>query len=61
MSTGDVERRARWIKRALRAVKRGQAEIKYQTARMDAYAQHLSVLEMSLLQAIEGKKGGAPD
>ena len=56
----DRERRTIWIKRALGAVKRGQEEVKYQTALMDAYAEHLSVLEMSLIQAAE-QKGGAPD
>jgi hypothetical protein len=56
----DRERRTIWIKRALEAVKRGQEEVKYQTALMDAYAEHLSVLEMSLIQAAE-QKGGAPD
>jgi hypothetical protein len=56
----DRERRTIWIKRALEAVKRGQEEVKYQTALMDAYAEHLSVPEMSLIQAAE-QKGGAPD
>jgi N-acetylglucosamine kinase-like BadF-type ATPase len=49
-----------WIKRALEAVKRSQDEIKHQTALMDAYAEHLSVLEMNLIQAAEEKRG-APD
>jgi hypothetical protein len=56
----DRKRRTIWIKRALEAVKRGQEEVRYQTALMDAYAEHLSVLEMSLIQAAE-QKGGAPD
>jgi hypothetical protein len=56
----DVERRARWIKRALEAVKRGQEEVTYQTALLDAYAEHLTVLEMSLIEAIEQKRS-APD
>jgi hypothetical protein len=49
-----------WIKRALEAVQRGQDDIKYQTALMDAYAEHLTVLEMRLIQASEEKRG-APD
>jgi hypothetical protein len=53
----DAQRRSRWIKRALRAVKRGQDEIKYQAALTDALAQHLSVLEMNLMGAIEGESG----
>lgn len=48
--------RVAWIKRAIRTVKRGQAELKYQAALMDAYAQHLSVLEMTLLAAGEEKR-----
>jgi hypothetical protein len=53
----ERERRTLWIKRALEAVKQGQEEIRYQTALMDAYAEHLSVLEMSLIQAAEQKEG----
>jgi len=56
----EKERRTKWIKRALEAVQRGQDEVKYQTALMDAYAEHLTVLEMRLIQAAEEKKG-APD
>lgn len=48
--------RLAWIKRAIRTVKRGQAELTYQAALMDAYAQHLSVLEMTLLAAGEEKR-----
>ena len=50
-------RRMRWIKRALRAVKRGQDEVRYRAALMDAYAEHLSVLEMILIGAAERKAG----
>ena len=46
-------RRKRWIRRALRAVKRGQAEIQYHAALSDAYTEHLSVLEMTLMGAVE--------
>ena len=53
----ERERRTRWIKRALEAVKQGQEELKYETALMDAYAEHLSVLEMSLIDAAEQKEG----
>lgn len=52
-SSKDAERRTLWIKQALNAVKRGQDEIKHQAALMDAYAEHLSVLEMSLISATE--------
>jgi hypothetical protein len=49
----DAERRTMWINEALNVVKRGQDEVKYQSALMDAYAEHLSVLEMSLISAAE--------
>ena len=45
-----------WIKRALNMVKRGQAEIKHHAALMDAYSEHLSVLEMTLIAATEQKR-----
>ena len=49
--------RMTWIKRALNMVKRGQTEIKYHAALMDAYTEHLSVLEMTLIAATEQKRG----
>ena len=49
----SAAQRIAWVKRALDIVKRGQAEIKYQTALMDAYAEHLSAIEMTLLSAAE--------
>jgi hypothetical protein len=54
----DAEERAAWIERALELVKSGQEEVKYQAARLDAYAEHLSVLEMSLMAATEAKSSG---
>ena len=51
----DAAARTTWIKRALILVKRGQAEIKHQAALMDAYTEHLSVLEMTLIAAAEQK------
>jgi hypothetical protein len=45
--------RAVWIKQALEAVRRSQAEIKYRAALNDASAEHLSVLEMILIGAAE--------
>ena len=56
----ESERRTMWIKRALKAVRRGQNELKHQTALLDAYIEHLTVLEMRLIQAAEEKRG-APD
>ena len=56
----DAERRSTWIDQALKAVKRGQDEIKYQAALMDAYAEHLSVLEMSLFGG-EGNRSKRKD
>ena len=55
-TSDDAAWRMTWIKRALTMVKRGQAEIKYQAALMDAYAEHLSVLEMTLIAAAEQQR-----
>ena len=52
----DAAWRMTWIKQALNMVKRGQADIKYQAALMDAYAEHLNVLEMTLIAAAEQKR-----
>ena len=54
-SADDEAWRTVWIKRALNTVKRGQTQINYQAALMDAYAEHLSVLEMTLIAAAEQK------
>jgi hypothetical protein len=54
-SSDEAAWRMTWIKRALKTVKREQAEIKYHAALMDAYAEHLSVLEMTLMGASEQK------
>jgi hypothetical protein len=51
----EVAWRLSWIKQALHMVKRGQTEIKNQAALMDAYAEHLNVLEMTLIAAAEQK------
>jgi hypothetical protein len=51
----EAARRKMWIKRALKTIKRGRAEIQYQTALMDAYAAHLSAIEMTLIGAAEQK------
>jgi hypothetical protein len=51
-------RRSLWIKRTLATVKRGQAEIRYRAALADAYAEHLSVLEMILMGAAEQRTEG---
>ncbi len=53
LSPRDAKRQTMWIKQALDTVKRGQDELKYQTALLDVYAQHLNALEMSLLAASE--------
>jgi hypothetical protein len=55
-TSDDAAWRMTWIKQALKMVKRGQAEIKYQAALMDAYAEHLNVLEMTLIAAAEQKR-----
>ena len=55
-TSDDAAWRMTWIKQALNMVKRGQADIKYHAALMDAYAEHLSVLEMMLIAAAEQKR-----
>jgi hypothetical protein len=60
-SPRHAAQRAAWIKRALDVVRRAQSAIKAQTQRVDAYAQHLSALEMTLMSAAEPKgKAGNP-
>src|SRR5262245_57172211 len=49
----EAAQRMTWINRALELVKRGQAEIKYETALIDAYAEHLSAIQMTLMGAAE--------
>jgi len=63
-SPRDARRQTMWIKQALHVVKRGQEELKYQTALLDVYAEHLNALEMSLLAANERRtacNGSAKD
>jgi hypothetical protein len=62
-SSREAAQRMVWIKRALNAVKRREAEIKRTAALMDAYAEHLSVLEMTLIGAAEqaGDKAGGSE
>ena len=57
-SPRDARRQTMWIKQALHVVKRGQEELKYQTALLDIYAEHLNALEMSLLAANERRAAG---
>ena len=65
-TTREAERRMMWINQALSVIKRGQDQVKHQAALMDAYAEHLSVLEMSLIAAserarVEGKRSERKD
>ena len=55
-TSDDAAWRMTWIKQALNMVKRGQDEIKYQAALMEAYTEHLNVLEMTLIAAAEQKR-----
>ena len=50
---GQAARRMAWIKRALQVVKRAQSSVAYQTRLVDAYAQHLNALEMTLMSQVE--------
>ena len=52
-SPQQAARRMAWIKRALKMVKRVQSEIAYHTGLVDAYAQHLNALEMTLISEAE--------
>ena len=57
LKTSDDEAwRLTWIRQALATVKRGQTEIKYHKALMDAYMEHLGVLEVMLIAAAEQKR-----
>ena len=58
-SSDDAASRLTWIKQALETVKRAQAQISIRTALMDAYTEHLTVLEMTLIAAAEQKR--SPD
>ena len=53
----EASRRRHWITRALKVVKGARAAVKYRAALLDAYAEHLSVLEMTLMGAAEEKAG----
>ena len=55
----EAAQRMAWIKRALKMVKRGQSDIKSQTSLLDAYAAHLSAIEMTLMSAAEQKTPAA--
>ena len=57
----EAARRLAWIKRALKVVKRAQSGVQYHTRRVDAYAQHLNALEMTLMSEVErqASKGSA--
>jgi hypothetical protein len=52
----DTPARLAWIKQALETVRLAQAQVRYRTALMDAYTEHLTVLEMTLIAAAEQKR-----
>ena len=54
-SPRQAAQRMAWIKRALKVVKRAQDTVKYRTQLVDAYAQHLNALEMTLMSEAEQK------
>ena len=54
-SLRQVALRMAWIKRALKVVQRAQTTIKYHTGLVDAYAQHLNALEMTLMSEADEK------
>lgn len=59
-SAGEIARRKRWIAEALDLIKRAQAEVTYRAGVLDAYTEHLSVLEMTLMGAAEEHSAAAP-
>ena len=58
-SPQQAARRMAWVKRALKMVKRAQTKVAYRTRLIDAYAQHLNALEMTLISASEQKTRSA--
>jgi hypothetical protein len=56
----DLERRRKWVARALHMVRREQEKLKYQAALIDAYGAHLTVLEMNLIGASEQRPSDSP-
>ena len=59
-SPQEAARRKAWISRALKMVKRARTRIEYETSLVDAYAQHLSALEMTLMSEAEKIQSGTP-
>jgi hypothetical protein len=58
-SPGEIVRRKHWIADALDRIKRAQAAMTYRASVLDAYSEHLSVLEMTLMGAAEEKSAAA--
>jgi len=56
----DAARRQRWIARALNGVRNAQNAVKSRASLLDTFAEHLSVLEMTLMGASEDKPAKAP-
>ena len=54
-SSGANLRRKRWIAEALDRIKREQDNVAYRASLLDAYTEHLHVLEMTLMGAAEEK------
>jgi len=56
---GRIARRQHWIADALHRIKRAKAAAMYRASLLDAYTEHLSVLEMTLMRAAEEKDSKA--
>ena len=54
-TSGQNSRRQHWIADALDRIKRAKADAMYRASLLDAYTEHLSVLEMTLMRAAEEK------
>jgi hypothetical protein len=56
----EVGRRQHWIGDALDRIKHAKANAMYRANLLDVYAEHLSVLELTLMRAAEEKAGATP-
>jgi hypothetical protein len=59
-SASATRTRRRWIAYALDRIKRMQANVARRAGVLDAYSEHLHVLEMTLMAASEEHVGGKP-
>ena len=56
----EILRRKQWISEALEQIRQAQAGLTYRAGLLDAYTEHLHVLEMTLMAAAEKKQAPSP-